>query len=108
MFNVVLFRVIDVTGLGFFATTTLHCAVLPFTDVTVIMAVPSATAVTFPCASTVATLPLEVVHVTSFSVALAGITVAVRFSVSPSTKFSVVLFSDTDVTSMGCTSNSRV
>ena len=51
--------------------------------VTVIVAVPAPTAVTLPVASTVATLSLSLLHVTFLLVALSGVMVAVRGSVSP-------------------------
>ena len=56
---------------------------LPSLVVTVILAVPSLTAVTTPL-FTVATLGLSLLHVTSLLVALLGFTVAVRVLVSPS------------------------
>ena len=64
-------------------TVTVQVAVfVPSAVVTVMTAVPGATAVTTPF-STVATLGLLLVQVTVLSVALSGATVAVRVSVSP-------------------------
>ena len=68
-------------------TFTTQVAVLPPSFVlTVIVAVPSATAVIFPLLSTVATFSSLEVQVTDLSVASAGNTVAVKVSVSPSVK----------------------
>ena len=61
-------------------------------------AVPTFTADTFPFESTVATLELELVHVTFLFVAFSGATVAVNLSVPPISKDSEVLFNDTPVT----------
>ena len=58
-------------------------------DVALIVATPSATAVTMPSALTVATPSSEELHVTPFSVAFSGKTVATRESISP---FSIVAF----------------
>ena len=68
------------------------------TDVTVIIAVPSATAVIFPLLSTVATDSLSEVQVTNLSAAFSGNTVTVNCSVSPTAKVAVVLFNITSVT----------
>ena len=66
--------------------------------VTVIVAVPIATAVTLPDASTVATAGFEDAHVTDGYVASAGATVACSVSVWPTVKADVVLPSVTPVT----------
>ena len=70
----------------FAVTVTVHVAVVPFGVAAVIVAVPAATAVTLPFASTVATAVLLDVHVTS---TLDGVTVAVSFDVAPSSNVSV-------------------
>ena len=57
--------------------TTQVAVLLPSVVVTVIVAVPTAFAVTRPDADTVATVELLVVHVTALFVALLGATVAV-------------------------------
>lgn len=73
----VLFRVTPVTGI---LTVTVHVAFLleSSTEVTVIVAVPEPLGVTTPAFETVATLELELDHVTFLLVALDGKTVAVR------------------------------
>ena len=67
-----------------------------FPALAVIVAVPTLIALTTPF-STVATEASEVVQVTVLSVALLGLTVAVRVSLLPFSRISSVLFSDTDV-----------
>ena len=62
---------------------------LPSLAVQVIVAMPAATAVTFPELSTVATLVLFDDHVTVLSVALSGFTVTPRVWLLPSSKFNV-------------------
>ena len=80
-------------------TVTVQVAVkLPSAVVTVIVAVPTDTAVTFPCASTVAIAGLLLDHVTFWLVALAGAMVAIRVSLSPMGNVVDVLFSVTPVT----------
>ena len=96
--NVVLFRVTEVTGTKAAVTVTVHLADLS-PAFAVMTAVPALTAVTIP-SSTVATDALEVVQVTAGSVALSGLTVAVRTAWSPSTRPSVVLSRVTEVTAM--------
>ena len=71
---------------------------LPSAVVTVIVAVPDATAVTFPAVETVATLVLLLLQVTFLFVALLGETVAVSVSVAFGANVSVVLFRLTPVT----------
>ena len=77
-------------------TVTSQVAVFPFAVVTVIVAVPAPIAVTFPFA-TVATLVLEDAQVKVLSVASAGATIAVKVSLPPLMRDSVVLFSVTPV-----------
>ena len=94
--SVVLFRLTPVTGT---VTVTAQVAVLlPSAVVTVIVAVPDATAVTFPAVETVATLVLLLLQVTFLFVALLGETVAVSVSVAFGANVSVVLFRLTPVT----------
>ena len=69
------------TTFCFSVTVTLHVAVTPCNVLTVIVAVPAATAVTLPSSSTVATFLLEDVH---SNVLFAGFTVAVSFDDVPS------------------------
>ena len=64
-------------------TVTVQLASTPFEAVAVIVAVPSETAVTTPFSSTVATEVFDELQVTDLSVALSGLTVAVRVNVSP-------------------------
>ena len=69
-----------------FVTVTSQVAVLfPSFVVTVIVDLPSATAVTSPFSSTVAMLLSELDHVTDFSVALSGVMVGVSVNRSPTT-----------------------
>ncbi len=69
----------------------------PFIVVTVIVAVPSPTAVTVPLL-TIATFVLLLVHLTFLSVASDGDTVAAKVCFSPSVSVILVLFSDTPMT----------
>ena len=79
-------------------TVTVQVSVLfPSAVLTVITAVPSATAVTLPF-STVAMLGLSLAQLTALFVASAGATVAVSVSFAPSLRVSVFLFSVTPVT----------
>ena len=79
-------------------TVTAQVAVLPPSlVVTVILAVPAATAVTLP-SSTVATLELSDVHIMVLSAASSGETVAVRVNSSPILIVLVVSLSVTPVT----------
>ena len=83
------------TGKTFSFTVTSHVAVLsPSSVLTVIIAVPAFTAVTFPF-STVATSVLLELQVTFLFEALSGVTVAVRVASSPSVSSIEVLSSDT-------------
>ena len=83
-------------GSSTFSTVTLQVAVL-FPAVAVIIASPSATAVTTPFA-TVATSSFELVHVTVLFVALLGNTVAVNFFVSPTVSVASVSLNSIPVT----------
>ena len=97
--RLVWFRLTPVTVIGF--TVTEHVAVFPPSSVVAVMtAVPTFTADTFPLESTVATLELELVHVTFLFVAFDGVTVAVNLSVPPISKDSDVLFNETPVTAI--------
>ena len=79
-------------------TVTLHVSVfLPSSVVTVIVASPTDTAVTFPL-ETVATEALLVDQVTFLLVASEGETVATRVLVPPTSRFRLVLSKDTPVT----------
>ena len=80
----VLSRVMEVTATELFETTTMHLAVLS-PALAVMVAVPFLTAFTLPSV-TVAMASLEEVHVTVLSVALSGLTVAVRVSSPPTVK----------------------
>ena len=72
---------------------------LPSSVVTVMTAVPAATAVTFPVSSTDATDASSEVHTTFLFVAFSGRTAATRFSLAPSPVNSTFsLFKVTDVT----------
>ena len=71
---------------------------LPSTVVTVIVAVPGATAVTTPPSDTVATASLLVLHVMFWFVALEGVIVAMRVSVAPGSILTDVRSKDTPVT----------
>ena len=80
-------------------TVTVQVAVFPPSSVvTVMVAVPALLAVTVPSVSTVATLVSLLAQVTFLLVALSGVMVAVRASVSPSVRLKVVLSSVTPVT----------
>jgi hypothetical protein len=86
------------------ATVTVQAAVLlPSWVVTVMSAVPAATAVTTPFADTVATGLLLLFHVTFWFVALKGIIEATRVSVAPSLRLVVDLLRVTPVTGMRLT-----
>ena len=93
----VMSNVTDSTAMTFFLTVTEQVAVLS-PALAVMVAVPSATAVTLPFASTVATEVLSELHVTVLFVALSGFTVAVRVAVSPSVSSSEDLSKVTDST----------
>ena len=67
----------------FCLTVTVQSAFTPFEAVAVMVAVPSATAVTTPFSSTVATDVSDELQVTDLSVASFGLIVAVRVNVSP-------------------------
>ena len=80
-------------------TVTLHSAFTPFDALAVIVASPSATAVTTPFSSTVATFGSLDVHVIVLSVASAGFTVTVRaVYFSPSFRLIASLFNTTSST----------
>lgn len=70
---------------------------LPSDVVAVIIAVPAPTPVTTPLELTVVKVLSEDVHVTVLFVALSGAIVAVKISVPPTDKVSVVLFKFIDV-----------
>ena len=107
MYSTVLFKLTPVTAMGF--TVTVHVAFLPPSDVvTVIVAVPTETAVTTPEEDTVATDGLFEDQVTDLFVALAGATVATSVPVSPSTRTREVWSSVTPVTEMGLTVSAQV
>ena len=90
--NVVLFKLTLSIGTGFLVTVTVHVASFPFTVVTVIVALPSLTAVTFPLLSTVATSGLLDFHVNVVSsVVSLGLIVATSVSASCSSNVKVVL-----------------
>ena len=74
-----------------FVTVTVHIAVLPDVVFAVIVAVPSATAVTFPLLSTVAFI-LSLLSQVIVSVEFSGVTVAVNVSLFPFSKDNFVLF----------------
>ena len=94
--RVVRFRVTPVTGV---LTVTAQVAVLPPSAVvTVMVALPFATAVTLPVWSTVATLGALELQLTVWFVAVDGCTVAVRFRVAPGFSVRVVGFRETPVT----------
>ena len=87
-----------ITTCGLIVTTTSHVAVYPPSCVvTVIVAVPLATAVIVPF-ETVATLVLVELQATDLSVAYSGNTVGIRVSVSSINKVVEGIFSLTSVT----------
>ncbi len=82
---------------------TSHLAVLaPSSAVTVMVALPGATAVTSPVLETVATFSLLEVQLTFLFVALSGRTVAVRVALSPSVMVSWYLSSLIPATGVDC------
>jgi hypothetical protein len=94
-----LFRLTPVTFITAGDTVIVHDAVKPPSAVvTVIVAIPAATAVTNPLEDTIALLPSEVLHVTFWFVAFAGAMVAVSCSVPPTEIVVVDLFRLTPVT----------
>ena len=91
--------VVTLTSSAASLTVTLHSAVFPPSFVvTVIVASPAPTAVTFPLWSTVATPGVLLSHVTLLFVAVEGDTVALRFVVSPTLRLTELLSSLTPVT----------
>ena len=92
-----MFNTIPVTG---WITVTLQLALFPLPSfaVAVIVAVPTATAVTLPFESTVATDVLEDFHVTALLLALLGLTVTVKVSLPPTFMLVPVLFNEIPVT----------
>ena len=92
-----MFKLIPVTATVF--AVIFAVAVFPLFVFAVIVAVPAAFAVTNPLVDTVATLVLELVHVTVLLVALDGVIVAVNCDVFPTSKLSLVLFKLIPVTS---------
>jgi len=100
--DVVVFNDTPVTETDVALTVTVQVAVLlPSAVVTVMVAVPTALAVTFPLPSTVATLVLLELHVTFWLVALDGSIIGERVSSPPTARVMLVLFSDTPVTGIG-------
>ena len=91
-------------GFGAF-TVTVKLALTPVfeVEVTVMIAVPAATAFTFPFASTVATLVFEEVHFTPLFVAFEGETVAETLNVPPTSNVVFPLFKEIPVTATGFT-----
>ena len=99
----VLSRLTPVTETVAAETLTEQVAVFPPSFVVAVtFAVPAALAVTTPEEDTVATEVLLDDHVTDLSVALDGVTVAVRVCVSPSIMVRLVLFKLTPVTETFC------
>jgi len=97
--SVDLFKETPVTETVAAVTVTAQVAVLlPSVVVTVIVAVPAFTPVTFPAELTVATAVSPDVHVTVWSDAVVGLTVAVSVSLDPAVRDSVDLFKETPVT----------
>jgi hypothetical protein len=95
-----LFRVTPVTATAVALTFTVQAAVLlPSAVLTVMVAVPAATAVTVPLDDTVATEALPLLHVTLLFAALDGSITAERVSVPPTTRL-VVDLRETPVTAM--------
>jgi len=92
-------RLTDSTGTSDEDTVTLHVAYFDesYTEVQVIVAVPTATAVTVPF-DTVATDESLVVHETLLSVAVDGNTVAVKVSVPPTVSAIAAVFRTTEST----------
>ena len=94
-----LLRLTPVTGIG--STVIVQSAVMPPSMVVaVIIAVPTATAVTSPVSETVAVFVSLLVQVTSLFVALSGSTVAISCSVPPTTRDMLDLIRVTPVTAM--------
>ena len=90
-------RVTPVTGT--LPTVTRQDAVkFPSTVVTVILATPVLSPVTFPVLSTCAIVLSLLVHVTALLLALVGVTVAINWISSPISILAVFLSSDTPVT----------
>ena len=87
---------------------TSQVAVFPFLDVTVMTVSPSAMAVTLPLTSTVAIFSSSEVQETLLSVAFSGRTVAVRVSLSPISRVSLLELSLISVTSTSVTVESEV
>ncbi len=105
--NVDLFSFTPVTFTAFFVTVTVHFAVLPPSFVvTVMVAVPAFTAVTFPLASTVAIAVLLLFQLSFLLKASLGKTVAKSVVVSPSVKVNAVLSNLTLLTISGVLSSS--
>jgi hypothetical protein len=97
--KLVALNAIPVTGT---VTVIAHADVLlPSTVVTVIMALPSAMAVTAPALLTLATLVLLELQLTAWFVALDGDIVAVSDDLFPAKRFKLVLLNDTPVTGIG-------
>lgn len=104
-----MFRVTPVTAMTFDLTVTSQVAVKPPSFVrTVMVALPTAFAVTTPEEETVATEVLLDDQVTVLSVALVGVMVAIKVWVSPSTMNRDVWFRDMPVTETGLTVTTQV
>ena len=97
----VLFKLTEVTltiGLSIVTVTVQVEVLLPSTVVAVMVTVPAPIAVIFPALSTVAMVLSDDVHVTALFVALLGLIVDVKVSVSPIANASVDLSKAIDVT----------
>ena len=101
----VLFRVMDAAGVASTVTTQV-ADTLP--QVAVMVAFPTAIAVTLPFASTVATLSSDEVHVTVLSVVVTGSIVAVSVSVSVAFRVIAVLFRVMDAAGVASTVTAQV
>ena len=97
-------RVMPVTGTSLALTVTVQVADLP-PALAVMVVEPTATAVTVPL-FTVATEVFELDQVTVFSVAFAGLTVAVRLAVSPTVRVTEVWLRATEETDTMLTGSS--
>ena len=96
-------RLVEGTGGPAVTVTEQVFVLLPSVVVTVIVAVPAATADTCPLLLTVATAVLELVQETLLSVAFAGKTVAVRSVLPPIWRFADVGLMLTPVTAIAST-----
>ena len=108
MLAVVLFKLTPVASCGVTVTAQVALLLLPSAVVTVIVAEPTALAVTKPVLLTVAIDVLLELHVTAGLVVLLGDTVAVNCNVLSTTMLAVVLFKLTPVASCGVTVTAQV